>query len=252
MNKVSKIASNRDLDNYLKTYLGPFEEIQISYRRKKVIEIIENYTPEIILEVGCGKDSLVNYLSQDTISKFYIVEPISDFLKVAVKKKSDKIICINEKIENVATLNTHLDFIIISSLLHEVVDPLQILKNIYNLAEVDTVIHINTPNSLSFHRLLAKEMGMIKSLYERSETQILLQQHHTFDLCSFIKLAEDAGFEVIEKGSFFIKPFTHSQMQQMLDKKILGMNVIEGLYKMIKYIPEMGSEIFLNIRKKAN
>lgn len=38
-------------------------------------------------------------------------------------------------------------------------------------------------------------------------------------------------------------------MSEMLDKKIINQDVIVGLQKIIKYFPEYGSEIFVNLRK---
>ena len=45
----------RDIARYTDNYMEiPFEEYQIRYRRKKVIEIVEKYPHDRILEVGCG------------------------------------------------------------------------------------------------------------------------------------------------------------------------------------------------------
>lgn len=73
----------RDLNDYSNAYLGPFEEIQVQFRRKKVLEILTKYKHENILEVGCGKDSIVNYIPGKDYNFFYIVEPIKEFLNLA-------------------------------------------------------------------------------------------------------------------------------------------------------------------------
>ena len=241
----------RDLENYGKHYLGPFEQIQLTYRRKKVLEIVEKYKPKTILEVSCAKDSLVNYINPDSYNGYYIVEPLSEFLNVAIKQKNDKIVCINKRIEDAEGLEKiDFDFILVSGLLHEVEDPGKIMECIYKIANNDTIVHVNVPNAYSFHRILAKEMGIVQSVFERSETQILLQQPTTFDFESFSHLAISSGFEVVERGSLLLKPFTHSQMQKMIDLQIIDMKVIEGLFNMTNLFPEWGSEIFLNLRKK--
>ena len=52
----------RDLESYQSEYNSmPFERYQVIYRRKKIIEILDQYRPKRILEVGCGQDSLFNY-----------------------------------------------------------------------------------------------------------------------------------------------------------------------------------------------
>jgi ubiquinone/menaquinone biosynthesis C-methylase UbiE len=239
----------RDLIDYSTKYLGPFEEIQVLYRRKKVLEIIQLYQPKTILEVGCGKDSLVNYIDPVSFKKFYIIEPIADFLNSAVSVNYPNVIRLNNLIENIDNIEESFDLIIVSSLLHEVIDPLLILKEINRFSDSNTIIHINVPNALSFHRLLAMEAGLIDSVYDYSGTQLLLQQHHTFDLEILSKLTESAGFQIIDKGSYFVKPFTHSQMQKLVDDKIVDSKVLDGFYHMIKYLPEYGSEIFINVKK---
>jgi SAM-dependent methyltransferase len=240
----------RDLLDYSKNYLGPFEQIQVQYRRKKVLEILDKYKPQSILEVGCGRDSIVNYIESEIYETFCIVEPISEFLKVAISQKSNKIHSFNDCIENVKELkNYHFDFIIISGLLHEVIEPLKILRGIFEISYSDTVVHVNVPNANSIHRLLAKEMGIIDSIYQFSDMQKIMQQHYTFDFESLKKLCSDAGFQCIEQGSLLIKPFTHLQMQKLLDLEVVDQKVIDGFYNLTNYFPENGSEIYLNLRK---
>ena len=63
-------------------------------------------------------------------------------------------------------------------------------------------------------------------------------------------ILEDNGFEIINSGSYFVKPFTHSQMYEMMCKSIIDEKVLDGLYEMTEYMPEMGSEIYVNVRRK--
>ena len=117
---TKKAVGERDLNDYSANYPGPFEEIQTKFRRIKVLEILNLYAPKIILEVGCGKDSVVNYLSYSTFDKFIIAEPISSFLEGAVTNKSNKITSLNCRIEDIPKFNYKIDFVIISSLLHQI------------------------------------------------------------------------------------------------------------------------------------
>ena len=244
------MKKKRDLDRYSKVYLGPFEEIQVKYRRKKVLEIISRFKPDNILEVGCGKDSIVNYIKEKEFKYFHIVEPIASFIEEAVDEKSPNIFLYNDFVENITEFrNIQFDLIIISSLLHELIEPHILMRTIFNISNYETIIHVNVPNANSFHRLLALEMGLINSIYEKSNNQKLLQQNSTFDINTLVELCKSFGFTVVEKGSYLIKPFTHLQMQQQIDNKIISFNVLDGLYKMVKYFPENGSEIFLNLKK---
>ena len=61
----------------------PFEEYQIRYRRKKVIEIVEKYPHDRILEVGCGLRPL--FFDFDDYREMTVVEPSDLFVNNALK-----------------------------------------------------------------------------------------------------------------------------------------------------------------------
>ena len=243
----------RDLNKYYKDYLSlPFEEIQISYRRKKILEYLMKYDAQKICEIGCGLDPLFNYIS--CFKSIHIVEPILEFYENAcgmANSRNNITVHLGKLEENITSLSKEkFDYIIMSSLLHEVENPEELLKSVNQISSVDTVIHINVPNAKSFHRVLAYEMGLIDNIFEKSDTQNKMQQFKTFDLESLKSLVINHGFSVIDSGSYFVKPFTHEQMQKMYTQNILTKEILNGLYLMVKYMPEMGSEIFVNI--KAN
>ncbi|WP_428768086.1 class I SAM-dependent methyltransferase [Treponema sp. HNW] len=237
----------RDIEKYGNDYnsSNDFEAIQVNYRRKIILNCLDNVPPPTILEIGCGMEPLFLFFNQ--YKKYVLVEPCSDFFKNAENLKHEKeltnVICYNDFFENIENklLEYKFDYIVCSSLLHEVEQPEELLKNIFNICVDDrTIVHINVPNVNSFHRLLAKESGLIKDEYDKSENNIHFQQHTNFDMNMLINMVESAGFKVINKGSYFIKPFTHAQMKQLMDIGILNKNLLDGLYNMVKYMPDMG------------
>ena len=52
----------------------------------------------------------------------------------------------------------------------------------------------------------------------------------------------------MSKGSYFIKPFNHKKMAELLELEIIDKQLLVGLDNMIKYFPENGAEIFVNCR----
>ena len=64
-----------------------------------------------------------------------------------------------------------------------------------------------------------------------------------------VPLAVNYGFQVIDQGSIFIKPFTHRQMQDLVDKKFLTREMLAGFDELTKWLPEFGSEIWVTARK---
>lgn len=225
-----------------------FEEVQVKYRKHKIIEILNQYKPARILEVGCGTEPL--FIGYPNFSEYTVVEPSTEFYRSALAKAKgiSNIRILNAFFEQtLSELNdTSFDFIIISALLHEVEDPDALIEKAAQLCNSKTIVHANVPNAKSFHRLLALESGLIESIYQPSENNIRLQQNSVFDSESFGTLFSRHGFHILDAGSYFVKPFSHRQMLEMVDAGIVNDKILDGFYKMIKHLPEMGSEIFIN------
>lgn len=248
----------RDIDLYTKEYDGlPFEAIQVEYRRKKVLEQVMKYKHDCMLEVGCGLEPLFAFLND--FDEMTIVEPSSEFVNKAKELLFEKFSDANFSVDIIQGFleekcadirNKQYDMIIVSSLLHELENPKNVLDATYELCTKDTIVHINVPNAKSLHRYLAFEMGLIESVYEKSAQQTRLNQHSTFDMEALITLLEECGFSVIEKGSYFPKLFTHGQMQKLVDEKIINREMLDGMYKMSKYLGNYGSEIYVDVVKR--
>jgi SAM-dependent methyltransferase len=245
----------RDINDYVKNYSNQnhydFEKHQVHYRRKNLLELLKQYPCNSILEIGCGSEPFFQFFNQ--YDKYVIVEPSDIFCRIANQLITDKnkIKIFNDFIENV-NLNEQFNFVIISSLLHEVADPSIILESIKQLLTQNSIVYINVPNAKSFHRLLAYESNIIDSIYCKSETQIKFQQTTTFDIDSLKELVLKEGYEIIDFGSYFIKPFTHTQMIKLLENNIIDERILDGLNNMIKYFPDNGSEIYVCCKIKSD
>src|SRR5665213_3243542 len=243
----------RDLANYDQQYHTlPFEETQVRYRKRKILESLAKYRPQTVLEVGCGLDPIFNHYPN--FPDCVIVEPAEAFYQNAVVQSIGRphISVVQGTLEDRvdALVAKRFDFIILSSLLHEIADSSRLLAGISRLCGTETVLHVNVPNSMSLHRLLALEMGLISEVHESSAVQKRMQQSHTFDPDSLSALLNRSGFDVIEEGTFFIKPFTHAQMADLYASGFMSERMLDGLYGLSKHFPKHGSEIFMNLRRR--
>ena len=245
--------------NYIKEWIKEeqkpysFEIILNNIRKKQIIKFLNKYNSENILEIGCGLEPL--FLYYNNFDTYTIIEPSEVFCDYARNKIRGKFInrninIIQGYIESVYKTLENYNFIILSSLLHEIPNPNEILQDVNKICDANTVVHINVPNVYSFHNLLGYEMGIIKDIFEESDTGIRFSRHTRFDKKILINMLEVNGFEIIEDGSYFIKPFTNKQMEKILKEKIVNEDIIEGLEKMIKYFPEFGAEIYANAKRK--
>lgn len=237
----------RNIDDYSKIYsVQGFEDYQVAYRRRKVLEQIQHFKPQNILEIGVGIDPIFRYV-EDT--RFTIVEPSDEFYENARKISGDRIRCLHGFFEEIAgELKKEYDMIICSSLLHEVENPDKLLNSIKKACNRNTIVHINVPNANSMHRLLAYESGMIDDTHNMSKRNKVLQQHNIFDLEKLAKSVKKKGFNILNQGSYFVKPFTHEQMYNILKSGVIDEKILDGFYNIEKYMPGLGSEIYVNCR----
>lgn len=245
----------RDIQDYETKYQEePCEKYQVKYRREKILELMPSCKHQTILEIGCGMEPLFEFIKD--YKQMVIVEPADIFILNAerkAKESGDNVVCMQgffeEKIDQIKELCDNYDFIVLSSLLHEVEEPERLLKAIYHVCSDETIVHINVPNANSLHRLLAKEMGLIQDVHELSDLQKTMQRNSVFDLDSLCEIVKKCGFEVLQKGTYFPKLLSAGQMEKMLQQGIVKEDIFDGLNKMIKYVPEFGSEIFVQVKK---
>ena len=243
----------RNIQQYQDTYDNlPFEEYQVLYRRKKVLEQINERGAHCILEIGCG--NLPLYKDDQKGREWIIVEPGKRFYEKAKSEAPSNVYVFCDYFEDctekILNLNKKIDYIVCSALLHELEKPENMLNSICNICDQDTIVHIDVPNAKSIHRLLAMEMGIIPDIYTVSQQAIKLQQQSVYDKRILRNLCEENALQVINEGSYFVKPFTHRQMQDCLDYGIFDRRLLDGLDRLIRYMPEYGSEIFVECRKK--
>src|SRR3989442_2503822 len=155
-----------DIERYTKEYLKNYEEQSfelhlIAARRRQVLKSLHAHPHGNILEVGCGLEPLFLHIG-DYIS-FTVIEPSAEFVERAKDLSSGR--------PNVTVVQGRLgetvlrpaegrtfDFIVLSSVLHEVPDPARLLQAVHRISGPDTTTHINVPNGYSLHPLRAPEI----------------------------------------------------------------------------------------------
>lgn len=252
--RMSDAQRKQAIADYEQAYsASDFEVIQARYRKRLLLELLDTLQPRRILEVGCGWETIACHWSG--FEQLTIVEPGAQF---AARARHDTAamagVTVVEQFmeEAVPVCRQHdYDLILLSSLLHEVPDPAAVLQAAKALCSAETLVHVNVPNALSMHRLLAVEMGLMADVYTPSALQQSFRQPRIFDLAQLTALASGVGFQVTAQGSFFVKPFTHGQMQQLVTQGMLTPQMLDGLWGLAKHFPEHGSEIYVNLKREG-
>ena len=263
------VGTNRDIEKYTKDYMkttdlwAKFERsYQVEYRRNAILKSINNYSHKNILEIGCGERSLLNYVFD--CDSFTVIEPSEVFCE---KCKAD-ISALNNAGTKYSVVQGFFgtdmpdkfshkyDLIIISCLLHEVKDPFDMVSAALELLQDDGVIHINVPNSNSLHRLVAKKAGLIKETTDFSDANIKMQQNRVYcmkslknDICHAASMV-DKNIVFDSEGGIMIKPFTHAQMEALIESGIINNEVMIGFEKLAEDLPDIASEIYVNVKLK--
>lgn len=242
----------RNIKQYESAYLADygFESVMVEYRRKMLLERLRKIQPRVVIEVGCGSEMLYGHYLEHAapVDCWTIVEPGQQFFELAQAQKLRNLHVIQGFFEEaVAQLHQILprvpDLVICSCVLHEVPDAHRLLAAIARVMGEKTLVHVNVPNASSFHRQLARAMGLIQDLKAMSDRNQQLLQHRVYDLRSLAAEMERAGLMVKESGGYLIKPFTHAQMEAVVP--IVGNKVLNGLYELGKESPEWASEIYV-------
>ncbi len=236
-----------ETSKYEKEYIElPFENILREYRKKNITEILKKYSYKSFLEIGCGPDPLAKDITN--FDKIVVVEPGKLFYHmVKMQTNGDpKITVINDLVENVVNKlkKKTFNFIVIGGFLHEIDNPEIVLEAVRKICSKHTIVYSFVPNAKSFHRLLAFKMGIIKDIYEKSSHDKMFCRQKVFDIETFNTLFTKNGFNVIDSGSYFMKPFTHNQMSDLLDYRFIDKSFLDGFDKMIDFLPDMGAEIW--------
>jgi len=239
-------AVQRDLADYAVQYRAlPFEPVQIAYRRRLVLGRVAAHAPRRLLEIGCGDAPLFTDLSG---VESVVIEPTPAFAehaRVLAEGRPD-VRVVEDFAEHVdpASLGGGFDVVVLSCLLHEVPDPQRLLAAARAFCGPGGVLHVNVPSARSLHRLLAVAMGLIPDPSTTSQTQRRMQQRGIYDVEGLDAELRAAGFAVRERGSFLVKPFTHAQMQELVDGGFLTPHLLDGLDALAGLLPELGSELW--------
>lgn len=229
-----------------------FEDKLRKYRMEYVADYLKTVRSTKILEIGCGNDPI--HFHFDDFEILDLIEPGKHFYEFTKGKiADDPRISIQNCFLEEADLKykNNYDVIIIGGFLHEIDHPEAVLSAVRAISHPETVVVTYVPNANSFHRLLALESGLIASNYEFSANDKAFGRRNIFNLEAIEHLFQQAGFTTLKKDTYFIKPFTHGQMNELLESSFITEAMLQGFYKMSKYLPDMGCEIFLSAKITA-
>ena len=245
----------KNIDNYWDKYTSDysFEFTLNMYRQKHLLKILNDLKPRRVLEIGGGFNPFCEKYQK--FEEYTIIEPgTAPFNSLVERFSSNTTIALyNEFFEDyaVAINQKSYDFIILNGVLHEVRDADLFLKQIEKIMSEHTTVYINVPNANSMHRLIGVASGFIKSVTEKTERNLALEQTEIYSPSSLSSLVHASMTDsvILQMGTFFLKPFTHAQMQECLRMGVIDEKVLDGLYSVSAEFSDFGAELYCLVRK---
>lgn len=244
-------------EDYATKYLVDmeFERDLITARQDRCLEFLDAHLTSTLLEVGCGPNLLIDRfdLPASSIQTWMVVEPsfYADDIE-AKMAECDKLALTRGYMEDhvealTAAVPGGFDAVMLSGLLHETTNPAAMLSASYALLRKGGHLFVSVPNALSFHRLLAVEMGMMDSATQLSARNVELGQPVVYQRDTLETLVRQAGFEALEFSGYMFKPFSNAQMGTVIDA--LGTDMVDGLNKLGRLFPDNAAEIAVVAQK---
>jgi SAM-dependent methyltransferase len=238
-----------------------FEAVCLAARQQHNLAQLQALQPAVVLEVGCGPEllSLQAFAQQpNRIERWVAVEPAQRWADAArvVADREPRLTVVHDYIEHAgATLTTLwpqgpvVDLLIVSGVIHETGEPEALLRAGLRWLKPGGHLLVSVPNALSFHRLLAVQMGLMDAPEVLSERNRLLGQPRVYRPQDLRDTVTALGLTEVALDGYLFKPFTHGQMVQLLPS--LGERGVQGLIELGKQFPMQAAEIALLACKPA-
>ncbi|MBT9598177.1 MAG: methyltransferase domain-containing protein [Vitreoscilla sp.] len=235
-----------------------FETVCLLARQQHNLAQVRALQPAVVLEVGCGPELLAAQVlaSPNRVTDWQVVEPALRYADIAraFAASEPRLRVTTDYIEHAGTAlatawpdGPAADLLIVSGVIHETAEPEALLRAGLRWLRPGGHLLVSVPNALSFHRLLAVQMGLIEAPEALSERNRQLGQPRVFRPQDLRDMVSGLGLAEVSLEGYLFKPFTHAQMAMLLPS--LGERGVQGLIELGRAFPMQSAEICLLARK---
>jgi SAM-dependent methyltransferase len=129
--------------------------------------------------------------------------------------------------------------IVCSGALEHIDEPVALLHKMQQWIAPGGNMHICVPNGLSFHRLLAAEMGLLSDPLELNDSDRAQGHKRNYSIDTLLLDLESANLSPVHVETIFLKPFPADMMPKATEKLYMG------LHRMTQLFPRNGAEIYI-------
>lgn len=238
------MVTNMQLENYFNNYNGDKATIEEKFMTKSTIELAKPIVlNKNILNLGLG-----NGLTSKNLEPYVNSMVILEGSKKIIEKfayKSEKSIIIDSFFEVYKT-NKRFDVILANHVLEHVNDPVDLMKiKFHEWLTDDGVVFITVPNAYSLHRLIGKEMGLLKNIYDLNNSDINAGHQRVYDINLLKEQIDVANFDIIDEGGYNLKLLSLAQMKDWPQE------LLDAIFEVSKKMPaDICTNLWFIIKKK--
>lgn len=187
------------------------------------------------LELGTGDGLMTENLCED-FSTLVAVDGSRELLNgISVAPGLIKVCSLFEEFRPSVSFDT----IVMDHVLEHVERPIDLLKDAAGwLADGGRII-LGVPNGLSFHRLVAVKMGLLRSPTELNDRDVELGHRRVYTPGSLFQDIERSGLMVSTWGGVFFKPLSNRQIELQWSEEM-----IEGCFLLGRDFPANAAELY--------
>jgi len=209
------------------------------YRVSKILELCVG---ETVLDIGSADAFMAEALAP-FFKRIVAVDGSTELInraKVRLRDRSN-VELINMLIEDFNTPE-RFDLVILSFVLEHVSNPVAVLKKAAEFITPDGSMFVMVPNALSLHRRVGVALGILSEHDGLSDEDRRQGHRRVYTEEKLRTDFESANLQILEMGTFFIKPLSNPQMEQ------LDTRIADAFFNISHDLPGLGSMIYAKVR----
>ena len=232
------------LDDVARTY-AVRQDFDLHLARATGSIIAARVKGKSVLELGCA-DGVITEMLVPLAARLEIVEGAAAYAR-AIRAKVPATVAVHQALFEEFLPEKPFDVVIMASVLHHIVEPAILLRRIRDWLVPGGRLMITVPNMSSMHRRLGVLMGHLPEVDAPTERNRFYGQPGRFTKERLSALALQSGYDVSECFGFFLKPFSHAQMERLDPSPEL----VGALFELGRQFEDLACQIFLEATPTA-
>lgn len=196
------------------------------------------------LELGYADGYEAEMLSKRML-RLDVIEGSERFLEKSKERELPNVNFIFSLFENFKSKDgAKYDYVFANYVLEHVIDVDVVLRIVKSVLKPDGLLFVTVPNARAFSRQLSLRMKLIDDLYLLTENDRAHGHRRVYDRSLLNRDLERCGFVNISQGGLMFKILADFQLDKLIDKGILDLTHLNGLYELGLEYPDFAAAIY--------